>query len=63
MQGLIHYLITDHSLPLSGIFQRMEDIKQDNSVIEEYMVSTSTLENIFDSLISSKELFRNASFH
>ncbi|XP_065210323.1 ATP-binding cassette sub-family A member 17-like [Planococcus citri] len=47
-RGLLHYQIADTKLRVSVIFKRMEEIKESNSIIEEYFVRTTTLEDIFD---------------
>lgn len=46
-QGLLHYHITDSQAKLSEIFSKMEAIKESYSVVEDYTVSDTTLEQVF----------------
>lgn len=47
LQGLLHYHITNPNIPLSEIFGQMKAIKENYSVIEDYTVSDTTLEQVF----------------
>lgn len=46
-QGLLHYQITNSQVKLSEIFSKMEAIKESYSVVEDYTVSDTTLEQVF----------------
>lgn len=46
-QGLLHYHVPDPNIWLSEIFTRMEKLKQEHQLIEEYTVSDTTLEEVF----------------
>ncbi|XP_054278944.1 phospholipid-transporting ATPase ABCA1-like isoform X2 [Macrosteles quadrilineatus] len=45
--GLLHYHLQDHTEPLAKIFQKMEDLKKKHTLIEDYDVSPTTLEEVF----------------
>lgn len=43
----MHYHITNPHIPLSEIFGQMEAIKDNYTVVEDYTVSDTTLEQVF----------------
>lgn len=47
LQGLLHYHVPDHNILLSEIFTKMEKLKQEHQLIEDYTVSDTTLEEVF----------------
>lgn len=47
LQGLLHYQITNPNIPLSKIFGMMKAIKENYTVIEDFTVSDTTLEQVF----------------
>ncbi|XP_060873175.1 phospholipid-transporting ATPase ABCA3-like isoform X2 [Metopolophium dirhodum] len=46
-KGLLHYHITNPNIPLSEIFGQMKAIKENYTIIEDYTVSDTTLEQVF----------------
>lgn len=44
---MLHYHLTDPEKPLSEIFGRMKDIKEKYTMIEDFTVSDTTLEQVF----------------
>jgi len=44
---LLHYQMTDTSMPLSQIFSEMEKLKKVHSIVEDYTVGDTTLEQVF----------------
>lgn len=46
-QGLLHYHIPDPNIPLSRLFTVMERLKQTHPVVEDYIVSDTSLEEVF----------------
>lgn len=46
-QGLLHYHITNPNIPLSDIFGQMKAIKENYSIVEDYTISDTTLEQVF----------------
>uniref|UniRef100_A0A1B6EFI2 ABC transporter domain-containing protein n=3 Tax=Clastoptera arizonana TaxID=38151 RepID=A0A1B6EFI2_9HEMI len=45
--GLLHYHLTDNRTPLSTIFQYLEHLKHLHSIVEDYTISNTTLEQVF----------------
>ncbi|XP_054277510.1 retinal-specific phospholipid-transporting ATPase ABCA4-like [Macrosteles quadrilineatus] len=45
--GLLHYHIKDPSVRLSELFTKMEYLKRTHDIIEDYVVSDTTLEQVF----------------
>uniref|UniRef100_A0A1B6LU48 ABCA1-4-like C-terminal R2 regulatory domain-containing protein n=1 Tax=Graphocephala atropunctata TaxID=36148 RepID=A0A1B6LU48_9HEMI len=45
--SLLHYHMSDTSMSLSNLFRIMEGLKQMHSIIEDYTVSDTTLEQVF----------------
>ncbi|XP_065210325.1 phospholipid-transporting ATPase ABCA3-like [Planococcus citri] len=56
-RSLLHYQIVDHSLPLSSLFLKMEEIKSHNPVVEEYIVTTTTIQDILESFSHPANFF------
>ncbi|XP_050530373.1 phospholipid-transporting ATPase ABCA3-like isoform X2 [Daktulosphaira vitifoliae] len=46
-KGLLHYHITNPRVPLSDIFGHMKAIKENHSIVEDYTISDTTLEQVF----------------
>lgn len=51
--GLLHYHINDKKKKWSELFKEIEDIKQQYSIIEDYNISETTLEEVFLSIARS----------
>lgn len=47
LQGLLHYHINNPNILLSEIFGKMKETKKRYSVIEDFTVSDTTLEQVF----------------
>ncbi|XP_013788958.2 ATP-binding cassette sub-family A member 3-like [Limulus polyphemus] len=60
-QGMLHYHITDNSIPLSHIFSIMEDARQ-KLHLEDYLVSDTTLEQIFLTFAKSQRITAESNF-
>ncbi|XP_054277535.1 retinal-specific phospholipid-transporting ATPase ABCA4-like isoform X1 [Macrosteles quadrilineatus] len=46
-KSLLHYQMTDTNMPLSQIFSEMEELKKVHSIVEDYTVGDTTLEQVF----------------
>ena len=47
LQGLLHYHITNPNVLLSEIFRKMKETKENYTVIEDFTVGDTTLEQVF----------------
>ncbi|KAL1110607.1 hypothetical protein AAG570_008135, partial [Ranatra chinensis] len=45
--GLLHYHLTDPNYKLSTLFERMEDLKERCHIIDDYIITQSTMEQVF----------------
>ncbi|XP_054257597.1 phospholipid-transporting ATPase ABCA3-like, partial [Macrosteles quadrilineatus] len=46
-KGLLHYHIADNSMLLSVLFSKLEDLRSQHSIVEDYTVGDTTLEQVF----------------
>lgn len=46
-QSLLHYHMSDTTMPLSQLFSRMQRLKEMHTIIEDYTVGDTTLEQVF----------------
>ncbi|PNF40610.1 ATP-binding cassette sub-family A member 3 [Cryptotermes secundus] len=53
-QGLLHYHVTDPSTPWKHLFTTMEYVKHKYDLVEDYVVSETTLEQVFISFAKSQ---------
>ncbi|XP_076318605.1 phospholipid-transporting ATPase ABCA3-like isoform X2 [Tachypleus tridentatus] len=60
-QGMLHYHVTDTSIPLSHIFSVMEDARE-KLHLEDYLVSDTTLEQIFLTFARSQRITAESKF-
>ncbi|XP_075215102.1 phospholipid-transporting ATPase ABCA3-like [Lycorma delicatula] len=54
-KGLLHYHISDPSKPWSVLFQTMNIIKSRHSLVEDFVISETTLEQVFISFAKRRE--------
>lgn len=54
-QGYLHYHLPDSSIPLSRIFSSIHRLKQQHTIIEDYTVADTTLEQVFLSFAKYSE--------
>ena len=46
-QGLLHYHVTDPRVPWRHLFMTMENMKHHFTLMEDYTISETTLEQVF----------------
>lgn len=54
-QGFLHYHLPDNSIPLSRIFSSIHRLKQLHTIIEDYTVADTTLEQVFLAFAKNSE--------
>lgn len=54
-KGLLHYRVNDPNKKWSDIFREIEEIKQTHSIIEDYSISETSLEDVFLSVAQEGE--------